>query len=300
MKPVLGFVGLGIMGKPMVRNLLSAGYVVHVYNIVEKDILEVQKDGAIPAASAKDVAEKADVSIIMVPNTPNVQDVILKEEGMLSSLKPGKIVIDMSTISALATKDLAETIKSTGARMLDAPVSGGEKGAIEGTLSIMVGGEDEVFEHCRPIFEVLGKRVTHVGGNSAGQVVKSCNQILAASTVVALGEALALGSKAGVDPTKIVEVLSVGYARCGVLDIRGQQILQRNFQPGFKSKLQYKDVRLAMELANGLDVPLPVASLTHEFYKSCMAQGLGEEDHTNVIRVIEELAGVEIKAGTQV
>lgn len=297
MKPILGFIGLGIMGKPMVRNLLSGGYQVHVYNIVEKDILEVQKDGAIPETSSKDVAEKADITIIMVPDSPHVKDVILGESGVIHALKNGKVVVDMSTISAIVTKELAEIIKSKGAQMLDAPVSGGDKGAIGGTLSIMVGGDKDVFERCLPIFELLGKRVTHVGGNSMGQVVKSCNQVLAASTVLALGEALVLGTKAGADPEKIVEVLSAGYARCGALDIRGANILKGDFAPGFKSKLQYKDLGLAMELSRNIDAPMPVTSIVHEFYKSCMAMGLGEEDHTNVIRLIEQMAGVEVRAG---
>jgi 2-hydroxy-3-oxopropionate reductase len=297
MKPVLGFIGLGIMGKPMVRNLLSGGYQVHVYNIVEKDILEVQKDGAIPEKSSKDVAEKADITIIMVPDSPHVKDVILGETGVIHALKSGKVVVDMSTISAIVTKELAQIVKNAGAQMLDAPVSGGDKGAIGGTLSIMVGGDKDVFERCLPIFELLGKRVTHVGGNSMGQVVKSCNQVLAASTVLALGEALVLGTKAGADPEKIVEVLSAGYARCGALDIRGANILKGDFNPGFKSKLQYKDLGLAMELSRNIDAPMPVTSIVHEFYKSCMAKGLGEEDHTNVIRLIEEMAGVEVRAG---
>jgi 2-hydroxy-3-oxopropionate reductase len=297
MKPVLGFIGLGIMGKPMVRNLLSGGYQVHVYNIVEKDILEVQKDGAIPEKSSKDVAEKADITIIMVPDSPHVKDVILGETGVIHALKSGKVVVDMSTISAIVTKELAQIIKNAGAQMLDAPVSGGDKGAIGGTLSIMVGGDKDIFERCLPIFELLGKRVTHVGGNSMGQVVKSCNQVLAASTVLALGEALVLGTKAGADPEKIVEVLSAGYARCGALDIRGANILKGDFDPGFKSKLQYKDLGLAMELSRNIDAPMPVTSIVHEFYKSCMAKGLGEEDHTNVIRLIEEMAGVEVRAG---
>lgn len=298
MTPVLGFIGLGIMGKPMVRNLLSGGYQVHVYSIYEPDVAEIQKDGAIAEKSAFEVARQADITIIMVPDTPHVKEVILGETGLIKALKSGKVVIDMSTISALATKELAEAVKSTGARMLDAPVSGGDKGAIGGSLSIMVGGEKEVFERCRPIFELLGKRITHVGGNSMGQVVKSCNQVLAASTVLAMGEALVLGTKAGADPEKIVEVLSAGYARCGALDIRGSHILKGDFQPGFKSKLQYKDLGLAMELSRGIDAPMPVTSITHEFYKSCMAKGLGDEDHTNVIRLIEEMAGVEVRGGT--
>lgn len=296
MKPTLGFIGLGIMGKPMVRNLIKDGYAVHVYSIILADVVEAAKAGARAEDGSFDVAQKADVTIIMVPNTPDVEEVIFGANGVINALGPGKTLIDMSTISALATKAFAEKIKATGAQMLDAPVSGGEKGAIEGNLSIMVGGDEAAFAACKPIFNVLGGRVTHVGGNGAGQTVKSCNQVLAASTMAAIGEALAMGTKAGVDPAKIVEVLSAGYARCGCLDIRGQHILKRDFTPGFKSKLQYKDLNLAMELARGLDVPMPIGGIVTEFYKSCMAAGGAEEDHSNVIKISEQLAHVKIKA----
>lgn len=295
-KPVLGFIGLGIMGKPMVRNLIKAGYTVHVNSVVASDVDEAVSGGAIAQACALDVAQHADVTITMVPDTPQVRDVIFGSRGMKSALKSGKVVIDMSTISSIATKEIAEEIKATGARMLDAPVSGGEKGAVEGTLSIMVGGDADLFERCLPIFQLLGRRVTHVGGNGAGQVVKSCNQVLAAATVLAMGEALALGTKAGVDPQKIVEVLSNGAARCWALEVRAPEVLKGNFQPGFKSKLQYKDLGLALELSKGISAPMPLTGIVHEFYKSTIAQGLGEEDHTAVIRIIEQMAGVEIRS----
>ncbi|MDR3220810.1 MAG: NAD(P)-dependent oxidoreductase [Candidatus Accumulibacter sp.] len=296
MKPKLGFIGLGIMGKPMVRKLIAAGYTVHVYSIVAADVEEAARGGAIAEANGLEVAKKADVTITMVPNTPDVEEVLFGDNGLIGVMGQGKTLIDMSTISALATKAFAKKIKATGAQMLDAPVSGGEKGAIEGNLSIMVGGDEAVFKACKPILEVMGGRITHVGGNGAGQTVKSCNQVLAAATMAAIGEALAMGTKAGVDPARIVEVLSAGYARCGCLDIRGQQILKRDFNPGFKSKLQYKDLNLAMELARGIDVPMPIGSLVTEFYKSCMAAGGGDEDHSNVIKIAEQLAHVEIKA----
>lgn len=296
MKPALGFIGLGIMGKPMVRNLLKAGYPVHVYSIVAQDVEEIARDGATAHASAREVAEAAEITITMVPNTPQVEDVLFGEQGLAPALCEGKVVIDMSTISSLATKQFAETIKSLGARMLDAPVSGGDKGAKGGTLSIMVGGEADVFERCKPVLDVLGGRVTHVGENGAGQVVKSCNQVLAAATMAALGESLVMGAKAGVDPAKIVEVLSAGYARCGALDIRGNLLLERNFDPGFMTRLQYKDLNLAMELSQGIDAPMPIASLVRELYKTCMAQGKGNEDHSNVIKVFEQLSGIEVKA----
>ena len=299
MKPTLGFIGLGIMGKPMVRNLLNAGYPVHVYSIVAKDVAEAAVGGAVPQASALDVARHADITITMVPNTPDVQEVIFGRTGVVHALGPGKVVIDMSTISSIATREIAEKITATGARMLDAPVSGGEKGAVEAALSIMVGGDAEVFERCLPVFQVLGKRVTHVGSNGAGQVVKSCNQVLAAATVLAMGEALALGTKAGVDPEKIVEVLSNGAARCWALEVRAPHLLKRNFEPGFKSKLQYKDLGLALELSRGIDAPMPLTGIVHEFYKGTIAQGYGEEDHTAVIRIIEQMGGVEIRGGSR-
>lgn len=294
MKPVLGFIGLGIMGKPMVRNLLKAGYEVNVYSIIDSDITEMALEGAKGQHSCLDVAKAADVIITMVPNTPQVEDVLFGESGVAGALREGKVVIDMSTISSLATRKFAETIKALGAQMLDAPVSGGDKGAKGGTLSIMVGGDAQVFEQCKPILDVLGSRVTHVGDHGAGQVVKSCNQVLAAATMAALGESLVMGTKAGVNPAKIVEVLSAGYARCGALDIRGNLILERNFDPGFMTRLQYKDLNLAMELSQGIDAPMPVASLVRELYKTCMAQGTGNEDHSNVIKVFENMAGIEV------
>jgi 2-hydroxy-3-oxopropionate reductase len=297
MKPTLGFIGLGIMGKPMVRNLLNAGYAVHVYSTRASDVEEAVRGGAVAQASALDVARNADITITMVPNTPDAKEVLFGEKGVVHALGPGNVVIDMSTISSIATREFAEAIARTGARMLDAPVSGGERGAIDGALSIMVGGDADVFERCLPIFQKLGKRVTHVGGNSAGQVVKSCNQVLAAATVLAMGEALALGTKAGVDPQKIVDVLSNGAARCWALEVRAPHVLEGDFKPGFKSKLQYKDLGLALELSKGIDVPMPLASIVHEFYKSTIAQGLGEEDHTAVIRIVEQLAGVQIRSG---
>lgn len=294
MKPVLGFIGLGIMGKPMVRNLLKAGYAVNVYSIIDSDITEMAQEGAKGQHSCLDVAKAADVIITMVPNTPQVEDVLFGETGVAGALREGKVVIDMSTISSLATRKFAQTIKALGAQMLDAPVSGGDKGARGGTLSIMVGGDAQVFEQCKPILDVLGSRVTHVGDHGAGQVVKSCNQVLAAATMAALGESLVMGAKAGVNPAKIVEVLSAGYARCGALDIRGNLILERNFDPGFMTRLQYKDLNLAMELSQGIDAPMPIASLVRELYKTCMAQGTGNEDHSNVIKVFENMAGIEV------
>lgn len=293
MKPVLGFIGLGIMGKPMVINLLKAGYEVHVHSKNQCDIDPIAAQGGVAQRSSRDVAKAAAIIIIMVPNTPQVEEVLLGAEGIVDVLSENKIVIDMSTISSLATRAFSIAIGEKGAHMLDAPVSGGDKGAISGTLSIMVGGDERIFEQCLPVFNVLGSRIIHVGGNGAGQVVKSCNQVLAAATMAALGEALVMGTKAGVDPAKIVEVLSAGYARCGALDIRGEQLVQRNFEPGFMTQLQYKDLNLALELSAGIEAPMPVASQVRELYKICIAQGRGAEDHSGIIKVFEQLAGLD-------
>lgn len=299
-KPIIGFIGLGIMGKPMVKRLVEAGFIVHAYSILESDIKAVEEFGVKAEQSGLDVTKKAEITITMVPNTPQVEDIVFGDNGICNALCKGKIWIDMSTISSLATQDFAKRVKDqTGADVLDAPVSGGDKGAKTGTLSIMVGGDEKIFIKCLPVLQAMGSRITHVGNNGAGQIVKSCNQVLAASTMAALGEALVMGTKAGVDPTKILEVLGAGYARCGCIDIRGNFILERNFEPGFMTKLQYKDLSLAMELSRGIDVPMPIGSMVHEFYKSCIAQGLGNEDHSNVIKIFEHMADVEVKAGGQ-
>lgn len=294
-KQRIGFIGLGIMGKPMVRNLLKAGYAVHVSSLLPADVAAVSGDGAVSEVDNRAVAAAADVVITMVPDTVNVE-AILFGDGGIADVLAGKIYIDMSTISALKTKDFAAKLEQLGAVALDAPVSGGDKGAKAGTLSVMVGGDAAAFARCLPIFEVLGNRVRHVGGHGAGQVVKSCNQILAASTMAALGEALVLGAKAGVEPAKILDVLGAGYARCGCIDIRGDSLLKRDFSPGFMTRLQLKDLNLALELARGVEAPLAVAALVTEFYKSCMAAGLGNEDHSNVIKAIEKLAAFEVPA----
>lgn len=292
--PVLGFIGLGIMGKPMVRNLLAAGHTVHVHSRTASDVQRMAGEGAQAQPSALAVAQHADVVFTMVPDTPQVREVVA---AVLPALGPGKVLIDMSTISSIATRELAARIDATGAAMLDAPCSGGERGAIDGTLSIMVGGETAVFERCLPLLQVLGRRVTHVGAAGAGQVVKSCNQVLAAATVLAMGEALALGTKAGVDPQKIVDVLSHGAARCWALEVRAPALLAGRFEPGFKSRLQYKDLGLALELARGIDAPMPLGATVHEFYKAAIAQGHGEEDHIAVIRIIEQMSGIAVRAG---
>lgn len=285
----VGFIGLGIMGKPMVRRLVAAGQRVAVY-VRGTPTADVTELGARIVDSPRETAQTSEVTFTMVSDTPDVIEVVLGAQGVIHGLSRGKVLVDMSTISAVETRKIAQQIEAVGAGMLDAPVSGGEIGAVNGTLSIMVGGSVEMFDRCLPLFQIFGKNIVHVGDSSAGQVVKACNQILAASTIVAMGEALVMGAKAGVDPAKIVEVLSKGAAQCWALEVRAPHVLRGDFQPGFKCKLQYKDLGLALELCRNVGSPATVASTVHELYKSALAQGFGEEDHTSVIRVLEGLA----------
>ncbi len=294
-KPTIGFIGLGIMGRPMSRNLLNAGYALVVYDIVKAAVDEIVAAGATAGSSAKDVAARSDVIITMLPDTPDVEKVALGEDGVLAGARPGSIYVDMSTISPVMAEKVAKAGKEKGMRVLDAPVSGGDVGAQKGTLSIMVGGDEATFNEVLPIFQVMGK-ATLCGGNGAGQVVKACNQVLVGVTIAGVAEALTLGAKAGVDPAKIVEVLSGGLARCGVLENRGKRIVQRDFAPGFRCRLHYKDMRIIVDAAQAYGVPLPIASQVHELFKRMVVSGRGEYDHTGLITAIEELAGIEVKA----
>lgn len=232
----IGFIGLGIMGKPMVRNLIKAGFSPIVYNHSQSAIDEMVSEGATAASSAKEVAEKSDVVITMLPDTPDVEAVVLGENGVLAGAHQGLLLIDMSSISPVVTRKIALEAEKKGVKMLDAPVSGGDKGAIAGTLSIMVGGEPEDFERAKTIFEAMGKTIVLCGAIGSGQTVKACNQIVVALVIEAVSEALVLGSKAGVKPEKIVQVLSGGLAQSRVMDLRGQTMIEHNFTPGFKAR----------------------------------------------------------------
>lgn len=297
MQEAVGFIGLGIMGKPMVKRLIAAGHRVSVHVRDDARRVEAADLGVRVLDTPAAVARASDVTFTMVSDTPDVVAVVLGPEGVLEGLVPGRVLVDMSTISAVETRRIAQRVEAAGAAMLDAPVSGGEVGAINGTLSIMVGGTAEAFARCQPLLRVFGHNIVHVGESSSGQIVKSCNQILAASTIVAMGEALVMGAKAGVDPARIVEVLSKGAARCWALEVRAPHVLEGDFQPGFKCRLQYKDLGLALELARSVGAPAPFAASVHELYKSAVAQGFGEEDHTSVIRVLEGLAAQAVRSG---
>ncbi|MEA3346418.1 MAG: 2-hydroxy-3-oxopropionate reductase [Chloroflexota bacterium] len=290
----VGFIGLGVMGKPMARNLLQAGYPLVAHNRSREPVEELAAEGAERAFSPAEVAERAEVVITCLPDSPDVELVALGPEGIIEGIGEGSIYVDMSTISPVTTEKVADALAEKGAKMLDAPISGGEEGAINGTLSIMVGGPEEAFEICSPLFEVMGSKVTHVGGTGAGQVVKACNQIVVGMTLTAVAEALVLGSKAGVDPEKIVEAISGGAARCWALEQRAPWMIQRNFEPGFKSAYHYKDLGIAMDTARAFGVSLPASGLVYQLYGAMKAMDRGEWDHSAIVTLIEELAQTEI------
>ena len=292
-KPVIGFIGLGIMGRPMSKNLLAAGYSLIVYDIVQAAVDEVGAAGATVGESAKDVSAKSDVIITMLPDTPDVDAVVLGAGGVMDGIRPGSVFVDMSTVSPTIAEKIAEVAAGKGIKALDAPVSGGDVGAQKGTLSIMVGGDQETFDKVLPIFAVMGKAVL-CGAPGAGQTVKACNQILVGVTIAGVAEALTLGAKAGVDPAKIVEVLSGGLARCGVLENRGERIVNRDFEPGFRCRLHYKDMRIVMAAGQAYGVPLMVSSIVHDLFKRMVVSGRGEYDHSGLIAAVEEMAGIEV------
>lgn len=291
-KPTIGFIGLGIMGYPMATNLIRAGYKVVAHNRSREPVGDLANKGATPAFSPREVAEKSSVIILCLPDSPDVQQVVAGPGGVLEGTSQGNIIIDMSTISPVVAVELAEQAAEQGIQMLDAPISGGDVGAKEGTLSIMIGGDAEIVEQVIPILEVLGSTITHVGSRGAGQMVKACNQIVVAGTLSVVAEALVLGAKAGVDPAKIVGAISGGAARCWALEVRAPNVIRRIFDLGFKSELHYKDLNIIMDAADAFKVPLPITSEVHELFKTMVVKGRGGMDHSAVITVIEDLAEV--------
>ena len=290
----IGFIGIGIMGKPMARNLMRAGYQLVIYNRTPGPMNELVAQGARAANSPREVAEQSNVIITMLPDSPQVQEVMTGENGVLAGAKAKTLVIDMSTISPVVTQQLAKAAQAHGVRMLDAPVSGGDVGAQQGTLSIMVGGSSEDFEQARPLFEILGKTIVHVGDSGAGQVVKACNQIVVALTIEAVSEALVLGSKAGVDPAVILQVLSGGLAANRVMEVRGPNFLQHNFQPGFKIALHQKDLSIALAAGREYGVPLPVTAIIDQMLQVLKVRGQGDQDHSALLTLLEDWAQHQI------
>jgi 2-hydroxy-3-oxopropionate reductase len=292
--PAIGFIGLGIMGKPMVRNLLRAGYRVVVHDVVAASVQELVAEGAGRAGTPRAVAESTDILVTMLPDSPEVEAVYAGPDGALEAARPGWLAIDMSSISPRVARELAERAAAAGAEMLDAPVSGGDKGAIAGTLSVMVGGTEAAFERAVPVLQAMGKTIVHVGPAGAGQVTKVCNQVVVAVVIEAVSEALVLGAKAGVDPARIVDVLQGGLAQTKVLEMRRANILEGSFDPGFRIRLHLKDLKNALDLARETGVVLPATAQVEQLMQRMRIAGRGEYDHSGLVTVIEDLADARV------
>jgi 2-hydroxy-3-oxopropionate reductase len=295
MADTVGFIGLGIMGRPMAKNLMEAGYELVLQNRSPEKAEGLAEEGnATAARSPREVAEACDIVITMLPDSPDVEAVVAGEGGVLEGIRDSALLVDMSTISPVVTEELAAKVREKGASMLDAPVSGGEEGAIEGALSIMVGGSKEDFERARPLFDVMGKVATHVGPIGAGQVVKACNQIVVALTIEAVSEALVLGSKGGVAPEKILDVLGGGLAGNKVMEVKREKMLGHSFDPGFRIELHHKDLGIALAAGREYGVTLPVTAIVDQMLETLKMRGKGDRDHSAILTLIEESSGHEI------
>ena len=289
----IGFIGLGTMGRPMAGHLLVASHRVLLHDVVPV-APELIAAGGIPCKSGKEVAEEADAVIIMVPDTPHVEAVLFGKDGVASGISKGKIVVDMSSISPLATKEFAKKIEALGADYLDAPVSGGEVGAKAASLTIMVGGPERAFVTMKPIFDKMGRNVTRVGGNGDGQTTKVANQIIVALTIGAVSEALLFASKAGADPALVRQALMGGFASSRILEVHGERMVKRNFDPGFRIELHQKDLNLALEGARSLGLSLPSTAVAQQLFSACTAHGGKGWDHSAMVRALEIMANHEV------
>ena len=290
MAETIGFIGLGVMGAPMSRNLLEAGHSLVVLDVHAEPMEAAAAAGAETASSPREVAERSDIVITMLPDSPAVEQVMFGDEGVLAGASGGDLVVDMSTILPTVSIAVAEAGDEGGVNTLDAPVSGGDVGAQQGALSIMVGGEPADFERAGPLFEVLGKTIVHVGGHGAGQVVKACNQVVVAVSIAAVSEALVLGSKAGVEPERILDVLGGGLAANKVMEMRRKNFLEHDFTPGFRIDLHHKDLNIALESGDAYGVPLPVTGLVQQYFNALRVKGHGGDDHSGLLQLVEELA----------
>ena len=295
MAPRIGFIGLGIMGKPMARNLLRAGFPVTVHNRSRAKVEELVQDGASRATSPREAASAADVVITMLPNSPDVELVALGDGGIKDAARRGQLFIDMSTINPIVSQKISRELAPLGVTMIDAPVSGGEKGAIDGTLSIMAGGAPEDFERALPVFNALGKTITHMGPIGTGGFTKLANQIIVAVNLTAIGEALVFGAKAGVEPQKMIRALAGGLAGSKCLDQKSEKILSGDFAPGFKIDLHFKDLNLIQDAARSVGVPIPTAAFIEQLFAALRVRGRGGLDHSGVITLFEDLAGVQVR-----
>ena len=286
----LGFIGIGIMGKPMAGHLLKAGNTVHVFDVFPAGVDELAGQGAVKCASPKEVAEKSDIIFVMVPDTPDVEAVIFGAEGVMAGATSGNIVVDMSSISPVATKKWAAELESKGVAMLDAPVSGGQLGAEGASLTIMVGGKEETYNTVKPYFELMGKNINLVGASGDGQTAKVANQIIVALTIEAVGEALLFASKAGADPAKVREALLGGFAQSRILEVHGERMIKRTFDPGFRIRHQQKDLNNALSSARELGLSLPGSANAQELYNAVAADGGLDKDHSALVLALERMA----------
>jgi 2-hydroxy-3-oxopropionate reductase len=289
----LGFIGLGIMGAPMAGHLIKGGHRVYLQSRSGVPAV-LTEAGGVACASAKEVAQKADVIFTMVPDTPHVEAVLFGDDGVAKGLSKGKTVVDMSSISPLATKEFAAKIDALGCDYLDAPVSGGEVGAKAASLTIMIGGSEATFAKVKPLFELMGKNITLVGGNGDGQTTKVANQIIVALTIEAVGEALLYASKAGADPAKVRQALMGGFASSRILEVHGERMVKRTFNPGFRIELHQKDLGLALTTGRALGVSLPNTATCQELFNACAANGAAALDHSALVQALEKLANFEV------
>ncbi len=294
-KKKIGFIGLGIMGKPMAMNLLKAGYQLTVYDIRPEPVREVVAAGAAEGRCSEDVAKKSEVIITMLPNSPDVKDAVLGEHGVLTGAKPGSILIDMSSIAPLVSKEVAAKVAKKGVEMLDAPVSGGEPKAIDGSLSIMVGGKKQVFDQVEDILKVMGASAVLVGDIGSGNITKLANQIIVVLNIAAMSEAMVLATKAGVDPEKVYKAIRAGLAGSAVLDAKVPLALKGNFKPGFRIELHIKDLQNALDTAHKIGVPVPLANAVMEIMQALKVDGKAGDDHGGIIQFYEKLAKIQVR-----
>ncbi len=290
----VGYIGLGIMGKPIARNILKAGFHLVVHNRSQTAVDELVREGAIRASTPQEVAEQVDVVFTNLPDSPDVEKVIVQEHGILAGAHEGMIYVDNSTISPMLARKMAGLLEGKGVMSLDAPVSGGDIGAINGTLTIMVGGPEEALEKVRPIFNAIGKTITHVGETGAGQIAKAANQIMVAAQMVAMGELLIFAQKAGADPQKVIQAIQNGAAQCWTLDHKPQHLFAGNRNPGFKASLQAKDLNIIMESSHEFGVPLPSTAVNFQLYQAMLQNGMQDLDNSAVIAIIEKLANTTL------
>jgi 2-hydroxy-3-oxopropionate reductase len=293
----IGYIGLGAMGRPCAINLLKAGYPVNVWARREASMTPVTAEGGVACATPREVAERSRVIFTNVSDTGDVEQVVLGENGIIEGAQPGTVVVDMSTISPAATRAMAQRLAEKGVHLLDAPVSGGEQGAIGGKLSIMVGGNEDAFKQVLPILQVMGHNIVHIGPSGAGQVTKACNQVVIAQSMAAVGEAFLLAKASGVDPARVRQALLGGFAGSKVLEVHGQRMLDGDYRPGFRAALHKKDMRIVMEAAEELGVALPGAALATQFLNTLVGQGGGEMDSAAISTVQQKLNGVTLEEG---